>query len=382
MVTDHVDCIVVGAGVVGLAVARALAQAGHEVLVLETNARFGTETSSRNNEVIHAGFLYPIGSLKARMCRAGHDALYRYCDARSIAHRRVGKLMIATSEDELALLRGLACAAPAHGVHDLTWLEADEARAMEPNLHCRAALHSPSTGIVDAHALMLSLLSDAEAAGALVAYRSRVVGGVHANDNVVVEVTDADGTSLALSCRTLVNAAGLGARAIALTLRGQLPSAPEVVFAKGNFFGYSGTRPFDTLIVPLGDTLAGGGAFTIDTGGQGKFGPDLEWADGVDYTVDSGRAPGFVASIRRFFPEVDPARLSPNYSGIRPRIRGDGAQSDWLVLGPEAHGLAGVFHLLGIDTPGLTACLALADYVANQALTEREGSCPRAASVE
>jgi L-2-hydroxyglutarate oxidase LhgO len=379
---DHVDCIVAGAGVVGLAVARALAQAGREVLVLEANERFGTETSSRNNEVIHAGFLYPAGSIKARLCRPGRDALYRYCAERGITHRRIGKLMIATDDAELAQLGGLAAAAPMHGVEDLVWLDAAAARAMEPNLHCLAALHSPSTGIVDAHALMLALLGDAEAAGALIAYRTRVTAGTHTDQRIVVQTKDADRGGAELSCQTFVNAAGLGARDIALSLCGRLADVPEVVFAKGNFFSYAGTRPFERLIVPLGETLAGGGAFTIDTGGQGKFGPDLEWVEGVNYTVDPGRAPQFVAAIRHYFLDVEPSRLAPNYSGIRPRVRANGSQSDWLVLSPATHGLAGVFHLLGIETPGLTACLALASYVANEIENEREGSCRRAASEE
>jgi L-2-hydroxyglutarate oxidase LhgO len=370
---DQVDCIVVGAGVIGLAVARALAQAGREVLVLEANERFGAETSSRNNEVIHAGFLYPAGSLKATLCRAGREALYSYCEARGIAHRRIGKLVIATSNDELSILRGLASAAPSHGIDDLVWLDAGAARAREPNLDCLAAVFSPSTGIVDAHGLMLALLGDAEAAGATIAYRSRVTGCLPAANGIVITAAGPDGSGTSLRSRILVNVAGLGARHIALQLCGRLAAVPQIDFAKGNFFSYAGTPPFQTLIVPIGETLAAGGAFTIDIGGQGKFGPDLQWVESVDYTVDAARAATFAAGIRRFLPALDAQRLAPNYSGIRPRIRGPvGTMSDWRVLGPATHGLAGVFHLLGFDTPGLTACLAIADHVAGEVMTEQQ----------
>jgi L-2-hydroxyglutarate oxidase LhgO len=376
---DHVNCIVVGAGVIGLALARALAQAGREVLILEANERFGAETSSRNNEVIHAGFLYPAGSLKAQLCRAGASALYRYCADRGVVHRRIGKLMIATSETEQEMLRQFAAAAPRHGVDDLVCLDAGEARGLEPNLHCLAALRSPSTGIVDAHGLMLALLGDAEAAGATIAYRTGVTGGHHAGDRIVLETTGAGGTSHALSCDILINAAGLGARDVAAHFVGRLPDLPEIVFAKGNFFSYSGSRPFETLVVPLGDTLRGGGAFTIDTGGQGKFGPDLEIASAVNYTVDPARLGQFIASIRRFFPDVDASRLAPNFAGIRPQVR---VPSDWLVLSPSEHGLPGTFHLLGFDTPGMTACLAIADHVVRQVIAEEKRTCRLTASAE
>lgn len=378
---DHVDCMVVGAGVIGLAVARALAQAGREVLVLEANERFGGETSSRNNEVIHAGFLYPSGSLKATLCRAGREALYSYCAARGIAHRRIGKLVIATTAEELAVLRGFSSAALSHGIDDLVWLDTREAHTREPNLSCLAAVFSPSTGIVDAHGLMLALLGDAEAAGATIAYRSRVTECVPAADGIVITAASTDGAETSLSCRSLVNAAGLGARDIALKLNGPVMAVPEVYFAKGNFFSYGGTPPFQTLIMPVGDTLAAGGAFTLDIGGQGKFGPDLEWVESVDYAVDASRAATFAAGIRRFFPALDDQRLAPNYSGIRPRVRGAAeTMSDWRVLGPATHGLAGVFHLLGFDTPGLTACLAIADYIAGEITTEQQKERQWAAS--
>jgi L-2-hydroxyglutarate oxidase LhgO len=372
---EQVDCIVVGAGVIGLAVARALAQFGRDVLIIEANDRFGAETSSRNNEVVHAGFLYPADSLKARLCSRGRDSLYRYCGERSVAHRRIGKLMIATSENELSMLRALAETARNCGLDDLTWVDPVEARAREPNLCCLAALHSPSTGIVDAHGLMLALLSDAEGAGATIAYRTRVISCAAAGEGTIVETAGEDGGAMPLQCRTLINAAGLGAHALALSLHRRPAELPMIEYAKGNFFSYSGALPFRTLIMPLGETLAAGAAFTIDHGGQGKFGPDLEWATEVDYGIDPGRVKSFVAGIRRYFPDVDPERLAPNYSGIRPRVHTDGlAMADWLVLGPSEHGMPGVFHLLGFDTPGLTSCLAIADLIAAR-VTNKEDVC-------
>jgi L-2-hydroxyglutarate oxidase LhgO len=380
---EQVDCIVVGAGVIGLAIARTLARSGRDVLLIEANERFGAETSSRNNEVIHAGFLYPADSLKARLCRTGRDQLYRYCQERGVAHRRIGKLMIATSASELSVLRSLADTAKSHGVEDLVWLESEAVREREPNLACLAALHSPSTGIVDAHGLMLALLGDAESAGATIVYRTRVTGGAAAPDGVVIQTLGNDGATTTVHCRTLVNAAGLGARDLAMCLRGGLDDIPAIDLAKGNFFSYAGPLPFQRLIVPLGDTLAAGAAFTIDGGGQGKFGPDLEWATQVDYSVNPDRAKAFVAGIQRFFPAVDASRLAPNFSGIRPRVRNaNGAPSDWLILGPSEHGLQSVFHLLGFDTPGLTTCLAVADYVAAALNNAGEHACRTTASSE
>jgi len=380
---DHVDCIVVGAGVIGLALARALAQAGREVIILESNERFGAETSARNNEVIHAGFLYPFGTLKARLCRAGAIALYRYCVDRGVTHRRIGKLMIATSETECEILLQFAAAAAQYGVDDLVWLDAAQARRIEPNLHCIGALQSPSTGIVDAHALMLALLSDAETGGASIAYRTRVTSGRHAGERIVVETIGPGQTAHALTCHTLINAAGLGARDIATHFRGRLSELPEIILAKGNFFSYSGSPPFQTLIVPVGETLSGGGAFTIDTGGRGKFGGDMEIAARVDYTVDSERRGQFAACIRRYFPDVEFSRLQPDYSGIRPCVRGSARTlPDWLVLSPWTHGLPGTFHLLGFDTPGLTSCLAIADHIVRLVITEGEPTCPLTASAK
>jgi L-2-hydroxyglutarate oxidase LhgO len=363
---DRVDCVVIGAGVVGLAVARALARHGREVIIIEAADSIGSETSSRNNEVIHAGFLYPSGTLKARLCRPGRDLLYRYCEERGIPHRRVGKLVIATSEEEARQLDRIAGALRDMDVADVIRIDGSQARQIEPEVSCEAALYSLSTGIVDAHALMLSLLGDAEDAGASVVYRTRVTGGSAAGGDIVIETSDTGQGRFRLSCRTLVNAAGLGARDVALALAGaETRPIPSIHLAKGNFFAFSGRPPFGRIIAPLGATLELGGAFTIDMGGQGKFGPDVEWVERVDYRVDPAREAGFAAAIRRYYPGLADGALRPDYSGIRPRPD-RAAVTDWLVLGPGDHGVAGVHHLLGFDTPGLTACLAIADHVAER----------------
>jgi L-2-hydroxyglutarate oxidase LhgO len=363
---DRVDSVVIGAGVVGLAVARALAQRGREVILIEAAPSIGSETSSRNNEVVHAGFLYPKGTLKARLCRPGRDLLYRYCEERGILHRRVGKLVIATNEDEARQLDRIAAALRDHDVADVIPIDGAQVRRIEPEISCMAALYSLSTGIVDAHALMLSLLGDAEEAGASVVFQTRVTGASAAGGEIVIETTDESDRRYSLTCRTLVNAAGLGARDIALALAGAgARPVPPIHLAKGNFFAFSGRPPFSRVIAPLGATLEKGGAFTIDMGGQGKFGPDVEWVDRVDYRVDPGRAARFAAAVRRYYPAFAEDALRPDYSGIRPRPD-RAAVTDWLVLGPGEHGVAGVHHLLGFDTPGLTACLAIAEHVADR----------------
>jgi L-2-hydroxyglutarate oxidase LhgO len=334
--------------------------------MVEAADSIGSETRSRNNEVIHAGFLYPKGTLKARLCRPGRDLIYRYCEERGIPHRRVGKLVIATNEEEVRQLDRIAAALRDHGVTDVIRIDSAQVRQIEPEVSCLAALYSLSTGIVDAHALMLSLLGDAEDAGASVVYQTRVVGASTASGEIVIATRDEDGGRYRLACRTLVNAAGLGARDIAVTLAGsEAQAVPPIHLAKGNFFAFGGPPPFSRVIAPLGATLEMGGAFTIDMGGQGKFGPDVEWVDRVDYRVDSGRSSRFAEAIRRYYPGLAEDALRPDYCGIRPRPD-RAAVTDWLVLGPDDHGVAGVHHLLGFDTPGLTACFAIADYVAGR----------------
>jgi L-2-hydroxyglutarate oxidase LhgO len=369
---DQADCIVVGAGVIGLSVARELALRGRDVVIIETATAIGSGSSSRNNEVIHAGFLYPVGSLKAALCRRGAHELYDYCRQREVRHQQIGKLVISTSDTDTEVLRRLIAHAPQHGVHDLRFLDRFEARKLEPRLTCHSAIFSPFTGVVDTHGLMLALLADAEGAGATIAYGTRVAGVKFDRGELIALTHDHQGDQYAISCRMLINAAGLGAAEIARTCHGD--GVPDVDLAKGQFFSISGPLPLRHLIVPLGETLAMGGAFTIDSAGQGKFGPDLEWAAAIDYSVNPDRRSRFAAAIRRYYPEIDEDRLHSDFAGIRPRLRmKEGAPTDWLILGPSEHGIRGLFHLLGFETPGLTACLAIGKHVADLTMPSRGG---------
>ncbi len=362
--TETVECIVAGAGIVGLAVARALARAGREVIVVERNAWIGNETSSRNNEVIHAGFLYAPGSLRARLCRPGAERTYRYCESRGIPCRRLGKLMPAADEAGLAVLARLIEAGRAGGVEELELLDGPAAARLEPTLRCAGALHSPFTGVVDTHALMLAYRGDAEDHGAMIAFSSAVTGG-DVRDGIRLRVAGEDGSETAVACRVFVNAAGLGARQIALSLTGLAPRfAPRVHLALGRFLSWNGAPPFGRIVVPLGVHLADGGAFTPDIAGRGKFGADLVWVDETDYRVPDDLAAKFAEAIRSYWPEVDESRLSPDYAGIRPRTWGpEAGNGDWTVSGPADHGVPGLVSLLGIETPGVTAALSLADHV-------------------
>ncbi len=365
---ERVDCIVVGAGVVGLAVARALALAGREVLMLEAAEGIGTETSSRNSEVIHAGIYYPAGSLMARTCVAGKHALYAYCAERGIPHRNCGKLIVATSGDEAAQLAGIQARAAANGV-ELRLLSANEAIALEPNLRCTAALLSPSTGIVDSHAFMLSLQGDAENEGAVFAFHSPVVAGRASSRDIEIEVGGAE--AMTLACNLLVNSAGLHAPALARAIAGMPPDkVPAPYYAKGNYFTLSGGSPFSRLIYPVPVAGGLGVHLTIDLGGQARFGPDVEWIDRLDYEVDPKRADVFYDAVRKYWPGLKDGALHPGYSGIRPKIVPPSvAKQDFVVQGPETHGVPGLINLFGIESPGLTAALALAEYVLRIAAT-------------
>ena len=360
---DAVESIVVGAGVVGLAVARALAQAGHEVLVLEAAAGIGTETSSRNSEVIHAGIYYPAGSLMARFCVAGRRALYDFCRDRGVAHRKCGKLIVATSAEEDGRLAGIKARAETNGVEGMRVLTAAEARALEPNLACTSALLSPATGIIDSHAYMLALQGEAEAAGAMVVFLSPVISARAGSDGIEVEVGGSE--PVTLRCRLLVNAAGLHAPALARRIAGMaLDRVPTAYYAKGNYFTLSGRSPFSRLIYPVPVPGGLGVHLTIDLGGQARFGPDVEWIDSLDYTVDPRRADQFYAAVRRYWPGLADGALQPGYAGIRPKITPPGAPGqDFVVQGPQTHGVAGLINLFGIESPGLTASLALAESV-------------------
>ncbi|MEN0075120.1 MAG: NAD(P)/FAD-dependent oxidoreductase [Paracraurococcus sp.] len=356
---DEVDCIVVGAGVVGLAVARALALAGREVLVLDAAEGIGTETSSRNSEVIHAGIYYPAGSLMARTCVAGKHQLYAYCQERGIPHANCGKLIVATDAAEAERLASIQARAAANGVPDLTPLTREEALALEPELHCTAALLSPSTGIIDSHAYMLSLQGDAENAGAGFVFHAPVLGGRAVPEGIVVEVGGVE--PMALRCRVLVNSAGLHAPKLARSIAG-MPSqlVPTAYYAKGNYFTLTGRNPFSRLIYPVPVPGGLGTHLTIDLGGQARFGPDVEWVQGLDYEVDPRRGDSFYAAIRRYWPGLRDGALAPGYSGIRPKIVPPGAPGqDFTPMGPEVHGIPGLLHLFGIESPGLTASLAL-----------------------
>jgi L-2-hydroxyglutarate oxidase LhgO len=360
---ERIDCVVIGAGVVGLAVARALALAGREVLVLEAAEGIGTETSSRNSEVIHAGIYYPAGSLMARTCVAGKHALYRYCAERGVPHSNCGKLIVATSDDEATQLASISARAAANGVADMRMLSATEAMVLEPNLRCTAALLSPSTGIVDSHGFMLALQGDAENAGAVFAFHSPVMAGRASANGIELDVGGAE--PMALACNLLVNSAGLHAPALAGAIAG-MPAEliPTAYYAKGNYFTLSGRSPFSRLIYPVPVPGGLGVHLTIDLGGQARFGPDVEWIDSVDYTVDPARADVFYDAVRKYWPGLKDGALQPGYSGIRPKIVPPNvARQDFVVQGPEAHGIPGLINLFGIESPGLTASLALAEHV-------------------
>ena len=360
---ESVDCVVIGAGVVGIAVARALAQVGREVLVLEAADAIGTETSSRNSEVIHAGIYYPQGSLMARLCVQGRHMLYAFCAEHGVEARRCGKLIVATSAAEAERLGAIRLRAEANGVDDMRLLGAAEAQALEPALHCTAALLSPSTGVVDSHAYMLALQGEAEAAGALFAFLSPVAGGAVTEAGVTLEVGGAE--PMALSCRLVVNAAGLHAPGLARRIQG-MPSqlVPQTYYAKGNYFTLAGRSPFSRLIYPVPVPGGLGVHLTIDLGGQARFGPDVEWVDRLDYTVDPRRADGFYEAVRRYWPALPDGALQPGYAGIRPKIVPPGAPAqDFVLQGPATHGVAGLVNLFGIESPGLTAAIAVGEMV-------------------
>lgn len=368
MSRERVECVVVGAGVVGLAIARGLALAGREVVVIERNAWIGNETSSRSNEVVHAGFLYPPKSLRGRLCRPGAVALSAYCRERRIDLAIRGKLVIASNGAEATALKDLAETGKACGVRDLELLSPGETARMAPGIRCAAALYSPSTAVVDSHALMLAFQGDAEDAGTAIAFDNTVTHGTVAGSEKVLTIRSRDGTDMELASDILINAAGLGAGPLARRLEGLAPErVPHIHLSKGNFLACAGEPPFDLVIVPMGTTLVDGGAFTIDTGGRGKFGPDQAWVEKIDYRVPDGLETRFGGAIRRYLPSFDVGRLAPDYAGIRPRSWGPGDEpGDWIVDGPAEHGIDGLVNLYGIETPGLTASLAIADHVVGQ----------------
>lgn len=360
---DRVDCVVVGAGVVGLAVARELASTGREVLVLEAANGIGTGTSSRNSEVIHAGIYYPQGSLKAAMCVHGKHLLYDFCAQRGVAHKRCGKLIVATSEAQVGQLEHIRRAAAANGVVDLVAISRQQALELEPQLECVAALLSPSTGIIDSHAFMLVLQGDVENAGGMFAFNSPLQSASCQQDGIVL--TAGDGTELL--ARTVVNAAGLYAPELARRFSGlQAHHVPPSYFAKGNYFTLTGRSPFDRLIYPVPEAAGLGVHLTIDMGGQAKFGPDVQWVQSADdLVVDPARGDAFYAEVRKYWPALPAGALIPGYAGMRPKIQApDQGAADFVVQGSSEHGITGLVNLFGIESPGLTSALALAQRVA------------------
>ncbi|MEJ2408611.1 MAG: NAD(P)/FAD-dependent oxidoreductase [Novosphingobium sp.] len=358
---EEVGAIVVGAGVVGLAVARALALAGHDVMLLERERQFGTVTSARNSGVIHAGLYYPEGSLKAQLCVEGRHLLYDFCAKRGVAHRRCGKLIVAASEEEFRALDAVMAHGAQAGVDDLVRLAPAEVRTIEPALTCAGAVHSPSSGIVDQHGLMLALLGEAEAHGAMLVCDAPVDAIEKAGDGWAVQVG-----KTRLAAPILVNSAGLGAQALARTIEALDPElVPPLFLAKGCYFSYAGRVPFTRLIYPVPGPASLGTHFTLDLGGQARFGPDIHWVDTIDYTVDPALKPEFLAAARRIWPNAEEDRLQPAYAGVRPKLAGPGmATADFVLQGEEAHGLAGLVNLFGIESPGLTSSLAIAARVA------------------
>lgn len=356
-----VDVVIAGAGVVGLAITRALALAGRDVMVLETADAFGTETSSRNSEVVHAGIYYPRGSLKARLCVEGREKLYRYCETHGVPYRKCGKLIVATSEPQLAELQKITAAAAANGVN-LDQLSAVQARVLEPELRCTGALFSPETGIVDSHGLMLSLLGEAERHGASLVCHSKVSSARIVPDGIRIVVNDGQTD---LSARMLVNCGGLSAPAIASRIAG-FPQAflRRGYFAKGNYFTLAGRSPFSRLVYPVPEPGGLGVHLTLDLAGRARFGPDVQWVDSPDYTVDLKRSERFYGEVRKYWPGLADGALEPGYAGIRPKLAGPGEpNADFVIEGPSIHGVPSVVNLFGIESPGLTASLAIAERV-------------------
>jgi L-2-hydroxyglutarate oxidase LhgO len=366
---DKIDCAVIGAGVVGLAVARTLALAGREVFIIEREGSIGSMTSARNSEVIHAGIHYPQYSGKARLCVAGARLLYDYCTLRHVPHRRCGKLIVATCADELPRLATIRDNAAGNGVSDLQLLTAQEVQTLEPEIDCIAALLSPATGIVDSHALMQAFLADAQHHNALLAVQSRVIAAIVRADGIRLDIECANGDRTSVSARSVVNAAGLYAPAMAMTIQG-FPAAkvPHALFAKGNYYSLAGSAPFSRLVYPLPEPGGLGLHYTLDLGHQARFGPDVEWlaivsADEIDYNVDTSRVQQFYSGIRKYWPGLPDGALLPAYSGVRPKIAATGVDADFMIQGPADHGISGLVNLFGIESPGLTSAMAIAQEV-------------------
>ena len=366
-VTEKVDCVVIGAGVVGLAVARSLAIAGRDVIVLEAEKKIGTGISSRNSEVIHAGIYYPEGSLKASFCLSGRKRMYDFCSSHGVNAIKVGKLIVASCEDEVKQLLIVKDHAAKLNVK-LEWLDAEQAHKVEPELNCAAALLSPETGIVDSHAFMLALQGEAETYGAMIVCNSPVKSGRVEEDGIRLNIGGVG--AMTLRCSTLVNCAGLGAQNVSRAIEGvTLQSVPPLYYAKGSYFYLDGKPPFSTLIYPLPDSASLGIHYTLDLDGQARFGPDIEWVDKLSYTVNPKRAGCFYDSIRQYWPNLPDGALRPGYAGIRPKINVSGEIAhDFVIHGPQETGVSGYSALYGIESPGLTSSLVIADTVVEKLL--------------
>jgi len=361
---EKLDCVVIGAGVIGLAVARAMSSAGREVVILEKTEGIGNHASSRNSEVIHAGMYYPTGSMKAALSVAGGVELYRYCEEKKIGHRKIGKLIAAKTGADLSRLKDLERQARINGVLEFKMLDRSETLALEPAIDVQASMFSPRTGIIDSHGLLEALLKDSEDQGAILALESPVERGRAADGGIVLEIGGRE--PMTALCRTVINCAGAGAEKAARSIDG-FPEAliPTTYMAKGTYFSYPGSHPFSRLVYTVPERVSLGIHLTIDLAGQAKFGPDAEWVSQIDYTVDESRVEAFYEAVRKFWPDLPSGSLVPGYSGIRARLRGpqDTGAVDWLIQGPKEHGVPGIVNLFGIDSPGLTSCLAIAEEI-------------------
>lgn len=362
--TERVDAVVIGAGVIGLACARALSRAGMETLILEQHETFGSETSARNSEVIHAGIYYPLVSLKARLCVSGRKRLYSFCEAHGVSHRRCGKLIVATSSGQEIELLKIFHHAQANGVSDMRVLTKTEAIALEPQLACTSALLSPSTGIIDSHGLMLALLGDAENCGAMLAFKSPVLSASIKADGDI-ELNVGGESPMNVAAKVVINSAGLQAQKFAAAIEGFPPDkVPPAYYAKGNYFSLAARSPFSRLVYPVPEPGGLGVHLTLDLAGQARFGPDVEWVDVLSYGVDAERCKRFYGEVRKYWPELEDGSLQPAYSGIRPKLSGPGTSaSDFIIQGPNTHGVHGLVNLFGIESPGLTSCLAIGSEV-------------------
>lgn len=376
---DDIDVVVVGAGVCGLAIARALALTGREVVVLEKHVRVGQETSSRNSGVIHSGIYYPADSSKAKFCVRGRDLLYEYCARQGIAYRRLGKVIVA-QENQLDALMALRARGALNGVSDLQLLTASQVRKIEPRLDCAAGLFSPSTGIIDVHEYLMSLWADLEAAHGTIAFASELMQASSSGDRFVVTVRSAGATTSRLRCKWLINSAGLHAIELLTRIEGypqHLRKTPH--WAKGSYFAFHGGKPFNHLVYPMPSEAGLGVHATLDLSGAVRFGPDVEWVAEPSYDVDAQRADAFYAAIRQYWPDIPAGSLQPAYAGIRPKLAGAGATTaaDFLIEDHSAHCMPGLINLLGIESPGLTSSLAIAEYVSSSLCSNSRAAVAR-----